>query len=229
MKSNEALIKHVLLDYALIIPKRLEASSLELKEEDYQNLDAIKNTVLYKSNQGHSKHIIAKILIAAVIAVSLLVTLIACVESIRNFVFEIFDISIDVTGDSETQTIVKESIEEVYSCSLLSQNHEIIVEEYTSIGTMIAWVTGDNFTVLEQSIIDGTTVSLDKDEYSDYGWKKIDELSILYSNSSGYYNIVWEQYGYLFTLNCPESLGWDFVEEAITSLEIVDVPIESVE
>ena len=82
-KSDKTLIQQVLLDYALIVPKKLESSPVEFKSEDFENLNIIKENLL---SQNH-KHLVAKILIAAVITISIMTTLIACVKSIRNFIF----------------------------------------------------------------------------------------------------------------------------------------------
>ena len=224
-KSDKTLIQQVLLDYALIVPKKLESSPVEFKSEDFENLNIIKENLL---SQNH-KHLVAKILIAAVITISIMTTLIACVKSIRNFIFEIFDISVDATGAVNDPDVVKHSIEEVYSFSSLYENYDVIMESYTSTSTMIVWMTEDDLTVLQQMLIDGTIASIDKDDGSDYGCKNIGGISILYTDSSGYYNVIWEQYGYLFTFNCPNALGWKFVEETITNLEIVDVPIEPIQ
>ena len=165
-KSDKTLIQQVLLDYALIVPKKLEYSPVELKSEDFENLNIIKENLL---SQNH-KHLVAKILIAAVITISIMTTLIACVKSIRNFIFEIFDISVDATGAVNDPDVVKHSIEEVYSFSSLYENYDVIMESYTSTSTMIVWMTEDDLTVLQQMLIDGTIASIDKDDGSDYGY-----------------------------------------------------------
>ena len=220
-KSDKTLIQQVLLDYAMIVPKKLESSPVELKSEDFENLNIIKENLLSQN----CKHLVTKILLAAAITVSIMATLIACVESIRNFVFDVFDISINVTGVTDDSKKAKIEIEDVYIPKNIANTYKTVLEDYSSSSVTIMWETNGDYTLFSQSIINGTEISMDKNEYSDYGQKMIDGIAVLYVNSDGFYNVVWEEHGYLFLLNASTSLGWEWIEKAITSLEIVDVNI----
>ena len=227
MRSNEnELIMKAILSYKMLEIKITEQSFCE----DSINEDAckdIKKNIFASINKVYFKRAYIKILVAAIVAISILITTVACVEPIRNYFFDIFDISINIVGNSDEIEQPKNTIQEVYLPRSILDNYTVLMEDYTKIDVTVIWETDNDYILFAQAIVDGTEISIDKVEYSDYGQKNINGVTTLYINADGLYNVVWEQYGYLFILNCPETLGWEWIEEAITSLEIVDVEIQT--
>jgi hypothetical protein len=228
-KFNKILIKHALIDYALVIPKKIENHSRELDNTDYHNLNKIRESILSESNRKNNKHIAIKILIAAAITISIMTTLIACVKPLRNFFIEIFDIAIDINGFENTEIPNKTSIEEVYIPNFINEHFMLAMEDYNESNTTLVWLTDDAYIMFQQLLNDGTNISIDKNENTSYGYKTLNNIEIFFTCTDGAININWNQHGYLFHISCPDSLSWEWIEEAITSLEIVDVPIEPIQ
>ena len=224
-KSDKTLIQQVLLDYALIVPKKLESSPVELKSEDFENLNIIKENLLSQNR----KHLVTKILLAAAITISIMTTLIACVKPLRNFFIEIFDIAIDINGFENAEIPNKTAIEEVYIPNFINEHFMLAMEDYNENNTTLVWLTDDAYIMFQQLLNDGTNISIDKNENTSYGYKTLNNIEIFFTCTDGAININWNQYGYLFHISCPDSLGWEWIEEAITSLEIVDVNISQTE
>ena len=229
-RYNKNLIKDAILNYKLIIPNKIYSQYSIYNEDNDINLKTIKEKILIELEDRERAIFkpVFKVLIVAIITISILITCIACVESIRNFVIDFFDISIDIhDNDSNINDIKKEFIEEVYLPSSVSNTYDIVLEDYSTAGTFICWMHEVDNIVLQQIPRSESEISLDNEEEGIYEFQNIGNVEVFYTLTNNYYNIVWKQYGYLFIFSCPDSLSWEWIEEAITSLEIVDVEIQT--
>ena len=228
MTKDMALIEKALLKYNKIELEKIDALPKidpKVKERLDQKMYAFFDD--YFNNKAKAKKIRnnIKILIVAAITIALLAFCISCAEIIRNFFVEISDIAINISGKDEEEIIgeVKDSIEEVYVPSYIPSGF-VSTDRFSSAnGREISWLNENGeIIILNQSTLNGG-ISIDNEHAIKKGFKNVKGSDVYYVLNSGMYIIAWEQYGYFFSLACPESIGWDEIENIISSLEENDI------
>ena len=230
MNNNDMeIIRKALLEYCALEREKLESlpgpDPEEKKKFDERVLKSIDDYFEEKKKRSKTVKTPIKILIAAAIITALIITCISCAKMIRNFFVEISDIAIDISGKDEEEIIgeVKDSIEEVYVPSYIPSGF-VSTDRFPSANSReISWLNENGeIIILNQFTLNGG-ISVDNEHAIEKGFKNVKGSDVYYVLNSGMYIIAWEQYGYFFSLACPESIGWDGIEKIISSLEVNNV------
>ena len=218
--SCDLKIKNALLKIAEYRIKYIE-SFPEVQEEYSDNYNArIKTIIDYskKTSTAKPRKIIAKVILIAAVITALLATAIACIPSIRHYVVEwtekYFSVT-PVTDDLPPEIIMRTKIEQVYLPHSIPNGYELIESMNDEFTVSSIWMKDVDMITYEQIPNDS---SLAIDSEADYHQIIINKCEVNYAIKHGLYMIIWENDGYIFSMTCSESLGFETVKELIGSV-----------
>lgn len=226
-KINFTELKAALLDYEL---KRLaEAEALPepavIHTASYR--DMLKSFIDAENEAERIRKIkftrLVRILVAAALIIASLVTVVACVKPLREFFVETFEkftrVSPAVSNPETEAEVEKTSIEEIYQITKIPEGYIELQCDSSDIDVLTILMNEMDTIIFTQNLTSGYDITVDSENGS-YEELSIDNTEILYFVNKGYRTFIWEQYGYVFTLNCSESISLDESIEIIKSLEV---------
>lgn len=215
-KTELSLVKKILLDVAKIEIFAFESlPDVEMTHSDEYNnkLNALMEKQKQNSKWTFKK--IAIVLIASVLFVALSVSAVAFREPIKRFFTEVYETFTELFFEKE-ETYPK-SIETSYTISNLSDESVLISDTKSDTIVQKMWLCNDGVLIFEQSITQSSDVTLDT-ENADYENVYVGKLEIFLIQKNNTYTISWINYGYLFTIVCPDSFPWNEVEQMIVGI-----------
>jgi hypothetical protein len=220
-------IKRSVIEYIRLERQQLDSlPSLDPEEKEIFDKRVFAAFDKYFEERERSKRIKRRVrlLIAAVISISLLVFCISCRKLIRNFIIEVKDIAVDYIGKKEEDIVgvLKESIEEKYVLTYVPDGYREEHSSFSNAGYYSYWINEageDEAIVFDQMLISGSHISIDREHVTEKGKKHFEGLDIDYVIIKSDVFMIWEYNGYVFQLLCPEKVGWDTIEKIISNLE----------
>lgn len=188
-------------------------------EEKVRAINKRRKSLFYKATKTVPRRI-AVILIAAIIAITMVVSVSAiCIPPVLSFLVDIHDTFINISFEG-TAPDTPTNIEHMYVPSYIPDGYiEIESENYNKSATSI-WMKDSDMIILTQNTIsEGTQISIDN-EGVDYKTIWINTNKIYYYNKDGYYYMIWDDRGYIYTLTYPENIPLDEIRVLITSMKI---------
>ncbi len=217
----------ILIKQALCIARQIEVNSIDsipmpsvTHSPEYE--ENVKKALSAQDVRAHSVKRLGTVLIAAAIIIATLVTLVACIKPLRNFVIEQFEKFARITVDDqgETDPIQRNTIESVYVPQGIPDDYVEISFEKDEIYVVTAWTNDTGLIVFTQDpagINGSITINTQGAEYKEL---YVDGMQVVYSLKYEEYTVVWQYDGYVFSLSCPESFGWEKIEYMITNLTV---------
>lgn len=217
------------LKIALLNVEREELRLLDsLPNENYKFSDEHKARMKRMvSKYEHSNKTMPKRLSIILVAAILVITLIMSISAIRipvvNFIVEIYEnfISIFVDSDDNNHTA---KIQEIYTPQYVPEHYHKIKSFSDEYNLQTTWVheNNDKKIFMSQNALN-TSQSFIDFENSDYTEHLINNQKIYYTLRNDIITIIWTNEEYLFMLSCPETLGLEEIEKIICSMEVSQV------
>ncbi len=217
------------LKIALLNVEREELRLLDsLPDENYEFSDEHKarmKRMVYKYD--HSNKTMPKklsiILVAAILAITLIMSISAIRIPVVNFFVEIYEsfISIFIDSDNTNET---NNTHEIYMPQYIPKHYKqsrCFSNNYNVITTWINEYDNNKITI-NQNILNVSQSFIDF-ENSDYSELVINEQKFYYMVKNGNVTYLWHYDQYIFTLTCPETLGLEEIEKIICSMEVSQV------
>ena len=179
-------------------------------------INEIKEEIKLRFSKKRSARIKKAWLIAAVLALTLLVTACTVGKPIVDFIKEKFDthteINIDDTQGSST-------IERVYEVTYLPDGFSLLKQTNSGV-FLTTWYGGEgnDEIILLQKPIKNVSTSLNT-EYAELREATVGEFSVYYVHTDESCVCVWKNEEYSFTLNYLGSVSWDEMEKIIIGIK----------
>jgi hypothetical protein len=226
-KINLSALKAALIDYET---KRVnEAQALSeppvIETEPYKQM---LSKFINAAREAERKHALKvktaiRILVAAALIIASLVTVVACVKPLREFFVETFEkftrVSPTVSNPETEAEVEKTSIEEIYQITKIPEGYIELQCDSSDIDVLTILMNEMDTIIFTQNLTSGYDITVDSENGS-FEELSIDNTEVLYFVNKGYRTFIWKQYGYVFTLNCPESISLDESIKIIKSLEV---------
>ena len=217
------------LKIALLNVEREELRLLDsLPDENYEFSDEHKSRMKRmvdkydRSNKTMPKRL-SIILVAAILTITLIMSISAIRISVVNFFVEIYEsfISIFVDSDATDDTA---KIQEIYTPKYIPEQYNIsknFSDDYNMQTTLKNEVDNSEIIINQRKL--SSLQSYIDFENSDYTEKMIDQQKVYYMIRNNTFMVIWCNEQYFFMLSCPETLGLEEIEKIICSMEVSQV------
>lgn len=160
-------------------------------------------------------------LLSVVFAIILISVLTVSAAAIGKAVFP-FIVSFwkDAVGLEMAQAEHRTEISEHYTLGEIPENfvfQEELLYEYLHI---TKWIYGDQYISLKQGTTEKVSIHVSLQE-GNHQYITLRGVEMLCVKSHGYYDFIWSEDGYSFTLICPADLPWDDIVRMIESIRPV--------
>lgn len=223
---SKAMLKDCLIDSTLAEIYEIEALDYSYIQVSGDFKEKVKEIINAKEEQKRKVYPkkIAIILIASVLlSLSIMLTVSANIRhAVSDFFVKIYEtfseFFVNTEGNDDTPVEYPKAIEQVYQPKYITDNGFVEIDNMQdSLGVFTVWLNETSIIDLSQRLVTNDSV-LDVEDVM-YQTTNIDDKEVFYFMKNGIYTVAWIEYGYLFTMTCDESLGWDEVEKIVTSLE----------
>lgn len=220
---NKEMLKRCLFESTLDEIRKIEAIDYSFVKASEQLKNKIKNNI-ETAKQNKKKYYpkkIALILVAALtICFLIMFTVSAQIRTaVIDFFVEVYEnfamLFIQNDDINENPT----TIEKEYKSTYFKENGFTQIENITASTKAVTTWSNDGFNIyFSQYIINENDIRSDIEETS-YEVTQIGDQKIYYTIKNNTCTVKWLAYGYSFTINCNESLGWTEIEKIVLSLE----------
>ena len=217
------------LKIALLNVEREELKLLDsLPDENYEFSDEHKTRMKRivdkydRSNKTMPKKL-SIILVAAILAITLIMSISAIRIPVINFFVEIYESFISIFVDSDGANDATKT-QEIYTPKYIPEHYQQSQNFSDDYNIQTTWKnTADNSEIIINQCKLSTSQSYIDFENSDYIEYVISEQKFYYVVKNGNITFLWHCEQYLFTLSCPETLGLEEIEKIICSMEVSEV------
>lgn len=160
------------------------------------------------------------ILVAAILAITLIMSISAIRIPVVNFFVEIYESFISIFVDSN-ETNDTSVIQEIYTPQYIPENYQNsqnFSNDYEIQTTWLNTIDGKIIKINQRKLSDSQ--SYIDFENSNYNEMMIDQQKVYYMIRNNTIMVVWCNEQYFFMISCPEKLGLEEIEKIICSMEI---------
>ena len=187
-------------------------------EEKIRSINKRRKTFYYRATKTTPRKI-AIILVAAIITITMAMSISAIRKPILNFFTSIYESFITIFVEADEELELPTSIEQMYKPTYLPEEYIEISSENYEFEAISMWMKNASAIILSQNIIsEETKISIDNKE-TDYQTATISGNSVYYYNKDGYYYLIWSNDYYIFSLTAPSDIPFDEIKNIISSLE----------
>lgn len=208
---EEVLAYKALPDEEFIFSKEFEKKAYAINKR--------RKSLFYRATKTVPRKI-AVILIAAVITVSLMMSVSAIRIPVLNFITNIYDTYISIYFvENEEDLNIPTNIEHVYLPTYIVDGYTQINSKNYGQYTKTLWAKENDLIILMQDILQEETKVTLNNEGVNYQILSVDNNTIYYYIDKEICSLFWTNNGYLFTMTCPDNIPLSEIEKIIGSME----------
>ena len=160
---------------------------------------------------------IAIVFVAAIIMLTMTMSISAIRKPILNFFTSIYESFITIFVEADEELELPTSIEQIYKPTYLPEEYIEISSENYEFEAISMWMKNASAIILSQNTIsEETKISIDNKE-TDYQTTTISGNSVYYYIKDGYYYLIWSN-NYIFSLTAPSDIPFDEIKKIISSI-----------
>lgn len=220
--ADKSMIRQCLFNSTLREIREIEDIDYSFIEASPSFKERIKSSI--EATPRKRKFYPKKLIVALVAVISMCFLIMFAVSAqVRTKVVDFF---VEIY-ESFTMLFVKEAstddnpvkIETEYEpCYMRENGYELFSKSSGKISVLAVWKKHDLSLRFSQNIVKNSDYVFDTEDTL-YEIKYIGDQKVYYKIKHDVITVKWLEYGYSFSLNCNESLGWDEIEKIILSLE----------
>ena len=163
------------------------------------------------------------ILVAAILAITLIMSISAIRIPVVNFFVEIYESFISIFVDSN-ETNDTSVIQEIYTPQYIPEHYQQSQTFYDDYNILSTWINKiDNSKInINQRMLSELQSFIDF-ENSDYIEYSTGQQKVYYMIRNSTIMVIWCNEQYFFMISCPETLGLEEIEKIICSMEVSQV------
>lgn len=213
----------------------LKIALLNVEREELKLLDSLPNESYEFSDQHNArmKKLVYKydnfkkamtkklsvILVAAILAIALIMSISAIRIPVVNFFVEIYESFISIFVDKDDNGA--EKIQEIYMPQYIPKQYKQSNSFSDDYSIQTTWKNEvDNSEIHISQMVLNVSQSFIDFEKADYTEYTINDQKIYYMIKNNFIMVVWCDEQNLFTLSCPETIGLEEIEKIICSMEV---------
>jgi len=136
-----------------------------------------------------------------------------------NFFINVYEDFISIFVDEEESYIKPQQIETIALPSYIVDGYSLEVSQnYGQDAESIWFNTNGDVIILTQHILENEFQSFIDNKNLDFQTEDANGLTLYFVAKNQYYQIFWAKNGYLFSLNCAESISFNNIKEMISSI-----------
>ena len=157
-------------------------------------------------------------LLSVVFAIILISVLTVSAAAVGKAIFP-FIVSFwkDAVGLEMVQADHRTEISEHYTLGVIPENFVLQEETHHKQRHFTGWTYGDQDISLTQGMTENISIHISLKE-GNHQYITLRGVEMLCVSSHGYYDFIWEENGYSFTLICPADLPWEDIVRMIESI-----------
>lgn len=162
---------------------------------------------------------IAVVFVAAIITLCLIMSISAIRIPVINFFINVYEDFISIFVDEEESYIKPQQIETIALPSYIVDGYSLEdSQNYGQDAESIWFNTNGDVIILTQHILENEFQSFIDNKNLDFQTEDANGLTLYFVAKNQYYQIFWAKNGYLFSLNCAESISFNNIKEMISSI-----------
>lgn len=201
--------------------KNLRNENIEISEEFENNIHKLakkRKTFIWQATKTVPRKI-AVVFIAAIITFCMMMSISAIRIPVINFLVNVYEEFISIFVDEEEGYIKPQTIESISLPSYTIEGYYLEDSQNYGKDAESIWLNENGeVIILSQHTLENEFQSFIDNKNLDFQTENANGLTLYFVVKNQYYQIFWTKNGYLFSLNCSETIPFAKIKEMISSI-----------